>query len=104
MQPQVPPTATRTNGARAKDRGRTSNGERGEPMSNAGLVGQGFESMLLWVLTENARGRRFYERLGGVPLRAQSFTVDGQEVEETAYGWLELPGLLASLSDNEVAR
>jgi GNAT superfamily N-acetyltransferase len=50
------------------------------------LAGQGFSSAILWVLTDNARGRRFYEALGWQSDgRAQMLDFDGTPVEEIRY-------------------
>jgi ribosomal protein S18 acetylase RimI-like enzyme len=58
------------------------------------LVERGHRAMSLCVLGENADARRFYERLGGVPVaekRAGLF--------EVAYGWSDLRVLLSSRAD-----
>jgi len=58
------------------------------------LAAAGNDSLLLWVLHANpARG--FYRALGGTFLRSQSITIFGAEVEEDAFGWTDLAGLLA---------
>ncbi|WFB06786.1 GNAT family N-acetyltransferase [Streptomyces sp. LX-29] len=47
---------------------------------------RGFPRMLLWVLRENARARRFYERAGFAPDgREQSDEVAGVDVPEVRY-------------------
>ncbi|GAA1511573.1 GNAT family N-acetyltransferase [Streptomyces albidochromogenes] len=56
----------------------------------AGLLARaaadGHPRMLLWVLTRNARARRFYERAGFVPDGAEApFDVLGTAVPETRY-------------------
>ncbi|WP_251022019.1 GNAT family N-acetyltransferase [Streptomyces sp. ISL-10] len=46
----------------------------------------GFVRMQLWVLKENARARRFYERAGFVPDGAEEpFEVDGVAIPEVRY-------------------
>lgn len=46
----------------------------------------GYERMLLWVLKENTRARRFYERCGFSPDGAEEpFEVDGVPVPELRY-------------------
>ncbi|MGW7356919.1 N-acetyltransferase family protein [Streptomyces sp. NPDC054802] len=46
----------------------------------------GFEEMLLWVLKDNARARRFYERAGFTPDGTEeSFEADGELVPEVRY-------------------
>ncbi|WP_416970003.1 GNAT family N-acetyltransferase [Streptomyces sp. 4F14] len=50
------------------------------------LSARGCERLYLWVLKENARARRFYERAGLRPDGAQEpFEVDGVEVPEVRY-------------------
>ena len=46
--------------------------------------------MVVWVLRDNAAARRFYERLGGVYVRAQSITIGTATLEEVSYGWRTL--------------
>jgi len=46
--------------------------------------------MVVWVLRDNAGARRFYERLGGVYVRAQPITIGSAELEEVSYGWKSL--------------
>jgi ribosomal protein S18 acetylase RimI-like enzyme len=46
--------------------------------------------MIVWVLRDNAAARRFYERLGGVYVRAQPTTIGSTTFEEVAYGWRRL--------------
>ncbi|MFJ1748173.1 GNAT family N-acetyltransferase [Streptomyces sp. NPDC088116] len=49
-------------------------------------AGDGYTSMLLWVLRENGRARRFYAKAGFMPDRAEeSFDVDGVAVPEVRY-------------------
>jgi ribosomal protein S18 acetylase RimI-like enzyme len=49
------------------------------------LRAEGFDSMMLWVLAGNP-ARRFYERMGGKPVRTQTITI-GRELTEIGYGW-----------------
>jgi ribosomal protein S18 acetylase RimI-like enzyme len=53
------------------------------------LAERGRTSLLIWVLRENAIGRAFYERLGGVPAREKPLAeVPGAEDRvEIGYGW-----------------
>ena len=46
--------------------------------------------MIVWVLQDNAPARHFYERLGGVYVRAQPITIGSATLEEVAYGWRRL--------------
>lgn len=55
-------------------------------------------TMLLWVLSANARARRFYESLGGRAVREQLTTIGGSDYPETGYGWDDLPALIRRLS------
>jgi hypothetical protein len=55
-----------------------------------GLREQGFADMVVWVLRDNATGRRFYERLGGVYVREQLITIATTSLKEVAYGWRRL--------------
>ncbi|MGW3623453.1 N-acetyltransferase family protein [Streptomyces sp. NPDC000880] len=49
-------------------------------------VADGFPGMLLWVLKENHRARRFYEKAGFAPDGAEeTFEVDGVAVPEVRY-------------------
>lgn len=49
-------------------------------------VAAGFPRMLLWVLKENARARRFYERAGFAPDGAEEpFDVEGVTIPEVRY-------------------
>ena len=46
--------------------------------------------MIVWVLRDNAPARHFYERLGGVYVRAQPITIGSATLEEVSYGWRRL--------------
>ncbi|AHY45366.1 Acetyltransferase (GNAT) family [Rubrobacter radiotolerans] len=50
-------------------------------------LGGGLGGMMCFVISCNTPARRFYERLGAVPVGSSSFRVDGERVEEVAYGW-----------------
>lgn len=56
------------------------------------LLEMGLPSMLVWVLSQN-RFRGFYEALGGVAVRTGSITINGVDIEETAYGWIDVSKL-----------
>jgi GNAT superfamily N-acetyltransferase len=56
----------------------------------AGLREIGLEDMLVWVLRDNLPARQFYERLGGVYIRAQPITFGSATLEEVSYGWPSL--------------
>lgn len=55
----------------------------------ANLCRLGHDDMIVWVIEANARGRAFYENvLHMTPVAGarQSFTIDGREIFEMAYG------------------
>lgn len=52
-----------------------------------------FSSMLLWVLADNP-ARRFYERMGGVPVSSKVVTIGGASLTEIGYGWSDLTRIL----------
>ena len=47
----------------------------------------GFASMLLWVLEDNAPARRFYESMGGEPVGRRITTIGGADLTELSYCW-----------------
>jgi GNAT superfamily N-acetyltransferase len=59
------------------------------------LLHQGHNALLIWVLTQNAPGRAFYEALGGQAIYTQSFSLGGVSLQEAGYVWPDLH-LLAS--------
>jgi GNAT superfamily N-acetyltransferase len=59
-----------------------------------GLRGMGVEGMIVWVLRDNQPARRFYERLGGVYVRAQPITIGSTSLEEVSYGWRRLDDVM----------
>ena len=56
----------------------------------AGLRGLGLDDMIIWVLSDNQPARSFYERIGGVYVRAQPITIGSATLEEVSYGWRRL--------------
>jgi GNAT superfamily N-acetyltransferase len=48
---------------------------------------QGLLPVTLWVLKDNTRARRFYERMGGQLVGEQTITIGDQPYPEVAYGW-----------------
>jgi ribosomal protein S18 acetylase RimI-like enzyme len=48
----------------------------------------------LWVLTENAGARAFYERIGGSPDGQKTDESEGWSCDETAYVWEDFPRAL----------
>lgn len=46
--------------------------------------------MLLWVLAENARARRFYERAGGRVAGERRDEIGGVAVQEVRHAWDDL--------------
>jgi ribosomal protein S18 acetylase RimI-like enzyme len=59
------------------------------------LAEEGLRAMLLWVLADNHPARRFYEALGGRPVREIVDDFGGKPRLEIAYGWLDTSALLA---------
>jgi GNAT superfamily N-acetyltransferase len=59
-----------------------------------GLREMGLEDMIVWVLRDNATARKFYERLGGVYVRAQPIAIGSAQLEEVSYGWKSLDDVL----------
>ena len=57
------------------------------------LIQRGFTSLLIWVLADNP-SRRFYEALGGQPVRERLEMTGGVEVKDVAYGWLDARTLI----------
>jgi ribosomal protein S18 acetylase RimI-like enzyme len=64
------------------------------------LVTVGRRSAILWVLRDNP-ARFFYERLGGDQVSRKPLAVGGAAIEATAYGWRDLPGFLAAVSNED---
>jgi ribosomal protein S18 acetylase RimI-like enzyme len=56
----------------------------------AGLQELGLGDMIAWVLRDNSRARGFYERLGGIFVRAQLTAIGPALVNEVSYGWRRL--------------
>ncbi len=52
-----------------------------------GLRELGLTDMIVWVLRDNAIARKFYQRLGGVYVRAQPITIGSALLQEVSYGW-----------------
>jgi ribosomal protein S18 acetylase RimI-like enzyme len=57
------------------------------------LVQADIYTMLVWVLANNP-ACRFYEALGGQKLKAKPIEIGGAQLEEIAYGWLDIRILL----------
>jgi ribosomal protein S18 acetylase RimI-like enzyme len=57
------------------------------------LAGHGFDSLLIWVLTENP-SCRFYESMGGVLVAEKKVLIGGTELDEVGYGWRDIGGLV----------
>lgn len=62
------------------------------------LQAQGSNSLLVWVIADNAIARNFYEELGGALLLEQKFSWDGLDLMEAGYGWQDLAVLMASVN------
>jgi GNAT superfamily N-acetyltransferase len=59
------------------------------------LVQRGLTSLLIWVMADNP-SRRFYEALGGRPVRKRLEMTGGVEVVDVAYGWLDARVLIGA--------
>ncbi|MEO1200245.1 MAG: GNAT family N-acetyltransferase [Pseudomonadota bacterium] len=57
------------------------------------LQSVGYDAASLWVLRENLRARRFYERLGGAIIGEKQDHRDAVTFTEIAYGWRDLSKL-----------
>ena len=57
------------------------------------LMRRGFNAAALWVLRENLRARRFYERRAGQVIAEREDVRDGAVLVEIAYGWRDLKEL-----------
>lgn len=53
------------------------------------LKENGFKSMLVWVLKDNAPARKFYEKMGGHEIGAAKITI-GRELDQVAYVWKKI--------------
>ena len=56
------------------------------------LLQADLRSMLIWVLAQNP-SRKFYEALGGQPVREQEIVIGGATLIEVAYGWQDIRAL-----------
>jgi ribosomal protein S18 acetylase RimI-like enzyme len=57
------------------------------------LISRGFNAAALWVLRDNLRARRFYERYAGQVIAKRQDIRDGTVLIELAYGWPDLKKL-----------
>ena len=62
------------------------------------LIRRGFGGAALWVLRENLRARRFYERYAGHVIAEREDMRDSAVLVELAYGWPDLKELDRSLT------
>ena len=53
----------------------------------------GIDSMITWVLKQNPSSK-FYEKLGGRILGAQSIEIEGERYTKIAYGWENIENIL----------
>lgn len=58
-----------------------------------GLAEMSLADMIVWVLRDNRKARDFYERLGGVFVRAQPITIGSALLQEVSYGWKRLDAI-----------
>ncbi len=54
------------------------------------LVSHELKSMIVWALASNRSACRFYEALGGYPVRERDIEIQGHRMVETSYGWNDL--------------
>jgi ribosomal protein S18 acetylase RimI-like enzyme len=52
-----------------------------------------WDKALLWVIDQNKRAVKFYEKMGGQRAGKQKVTVGDQEVTEIAFGWKDITKL-----------
>ena len=64
------------------------------------LIERGFKAMLIWVLADNP-SRRFYERIGGRPVREKKIKIGGADFVEVAYAWSDIHPLTESIAPKE---
>jgi hypothetical protein len=57
------------------------------------LMRRGFSAAALWVLRDNLRARRFYERFGGKVIAEREDVRDSAALTELGYGWSDLTEL-----------
>lgn len=57
------------------------------------LAAAGLTSMIVWVLKDNP-ACAFYETLGGTRVGSKPIVIGGANLEETAFGWLDIQTLL----------
>jgi ribosomal protein S18 acetylase RimI-like enzyme len=57
---------------------------------SSSLQQRGFSAAALWVLRENLRARRFYERLGGKVIAETEDVRGAATLVELAYDWPDL--------------
>lgn len=60
------------------------------------LAGRGLGCASLWVFEENHPAQRFYDALGGALVGRNTFSIEGTDMVEVAYGWRDLAPLLAA--------
>lgn len=58
------------------------------------MLEDGLDSISVWVLADNGRGRGFYEAMGGVLAARRQIVLAGQSLDEVAYGWTDLGKLI----------
>jgi hypothetical protein len=63
---------------------------------SAALAARGQRQAGLWVLTDNAPARAFYEAIGGRRVHQRIDESEGWACDETAYVWDDFPAALGS--------
>ena len=59
---------------------------------------------MIRVLVDNAPGRAFYARLGGIPGEIRGLRVGKETVDEIAYDWPDLPAFAEALAARAARR
>ncbi|HSK40783.1 MAG TPA: GNAT family N-acetyltransferase [Arenibaculum sp.] len=69
----------------------------------AALAARGRTAATVWVLRDNWRARRFYEKLGGRLIADRPLDFDGTRVMEVAYGWTDITPLACAATSRGAA-
>ncbi|WP_371069858.1 N-acetyltransferase family protein [Sediminibacillus sp. JSM 1682029] len=64
------------------------------------MVKEGYQSMLVWVLTQNPSSR-FYAKHGARQIEKEDTTIGEGTYQESAFGWENIQGLLKKLQSLE---
>lgn len=69
-----------------------------------GALRGSYRSLVIRVLVDNAPGRAFYARLGGIPGEIRGLRVGKETVDEIAYDWPDLPAFAEALAARAARR